>query len=114
MNRLAIPIVIVAAAVVGALAWYPMSSQALEVFGVPGLECDLEGQSADMHQYDGGPLDLQGCQQYCRSTYGVDPYWWSKRRGWHRGYGVGYATCIQDCNNRYWKAWDRNMEDLGK
>jgi hypothetical protein len=113
MNRPALASVIVAALVVGALAWYPLPAGALEIFGGHGLECDPSGPLTDLHQYDGGPLDLDGCQQYCRSIYGVDPYWWSNR-GWDRARGVGYGVCIQDCNTRYWKAWDRDMKDLGK
>lgn len=103
----------VAAMVVAALVWFPVEAQALDIFDGRGLECDPAGAIVDLYQYDGGPLDLQGCQQYCRSIYGVDPYWWSNQ-GWDQGRGVGYANCIQDCNTRYWKAWNKEMKDLGK
>ncbi len=115
MNRPALISIIVAALFVGVLAWYPAS--ALEIFGAAGGRCDPTGPFADLQQYGGHPLDLDGCQQYCRSIYGVDPYaetyWWGDG-SWDRARGVGYGVCIQDCNTRYWKAWDRNMKNLGK
>jgi len=113
MKQPALASIMVAALFVSVLAWCPLSAQALDLFGGLGLECDPMGPLTDLHQYDGGPLDLDGCQKYCRSIYGVDPYWWSNR-GWDRGRGVGYGVCIQNCNTRYWKAWDKEMEDLKK
>lgn len=88
-------------------------AQAWEAVKAPEeTRCPADAE-AMLNQYDGSPLDLQGCQQYCRSIYGVDPYWFGS---WGRGLGrgTGYAVCIQDCNREYWKAWDKGMEKLGK
>lgn len=63
--------------------------------------------------YDGDPLDLQGCQQHCRSIFGVDPYF-SGKRSFGKRYNTGYAICIQECNSKYWDAWDAHMEGLDK
>ena len=71
----------------------------------------LPEEQACLQQYGGDPLDLQDCQQYCRSTYGVDPYFfWGRGFGGSR-YNTGYAICIQKCNQRYWKAWDKWMDE---
>lgn len=53
--------------------------------------------------------DLEGCQQDCRSRFGIDPYF-SRGGGtsvWHL-----YAICIQDCNIRFWKEYDKRMNEL--
>jgi hypothetical protein len=57
----------------------------------------------------GDEFDLEACQQECRSKFGVDPYW---------GHGGGssmwrlYAICIQDCNAKFWKEYDRRIQKL--
>jgi len=71
-------------------------------------------EQACLQQYGGSPLNLQDCQQYCRSTYGVDPYSFWGRRGWGSWYHTGYAICIQECNQRYWDAWDEWMDKSTK
>jgi hypothetical protein len=57
-----------------------------------------------------GDFDLEGCEQDCRSRFGVDPYW----RGSPSEVWRLYAICIQDCNRAFWKDYDRRMKDLGK
>jgi hypothetical protein len=81
-----------------------------------GAECDVSGSQWALHQFGGDPLDREGCQQYCRSMHGVDPYaiQWRYQRGSNGGLGYSYAICIQDCDRRYWKAWDEQMGKLGK
>lgn len=67
-----------------------------------------------LNQYGGNPLDLTGCQQECRQDYGVLPYGFG-------GFGPGgdnalgnlYTLCIRKCNDDYWKAWDKQMDNLG-
>lgn len=57
----------------------------------------------------GDEFSLEICQQECRSKFGVDPYW---------GPGGGtsmwrlYAICIQDCNTKFWKEYDRRIQKL--
>ncbi|HMK35244.1 MAG TPA: hypothetical protein VK463_09280 [Desulfomonilaceae bacterium] len=57
-------------------------------------------------------FDRESCEQSCRSRYGVDPYelqrWGADSRP---GYYV-YASCIQGCNLRFWKEFDRNTREL--
>ncbi len=112
MNPTARTSVFLAALFFSALALYPLPAPALELAAGPCLECGPAAQFNDLHQYDGDPLDLQGCQQNCRSIYGVDLYGFGGGGG--DGRNVGYAVCIQKCNARYWKAWDKEMKDLGK
>lgn len=55
-------------------------------------------------------FDKQECEHRCRSLYGASPYY---RGG--RGYQGGYyvlAQCMEDCDRRFWKEYDRKMRDL--
>jgi hypothetical protein len=57
-------------------------------------------------------FDREGCERYCRERYGVELY----RRGTNRprnSYYL-YARCIQDCNAKFWKEYDREMRELQK
>ncbi len=58
-------------------------------------------------------FDLQDCEQECRSIYGVDPYsqagWWGGRN-YDKGLYYQYARCIQRCNKKYWKEFDRETD----
>jgi hypothetical protein len=89
---------------------YVVSSEAPGPTSGSALQCELTRPLTELFQYDGNPLDLEGCQQYCRSIYNVDPYWYGPR-GSDRGRGVGYGVCIQDCNRKYWKAWDKDLDE---
>lgn len=66
-----------------------------------------------------GPGDLNACQQDCRSRYGVDPYSDTDSEPQFRGRGSSgsywlYARCIQECNEAFWKDYDRKFEDPDK
>jgi|GEM_PF-866562 len=57
-------------------------------------------------------FDRESCERDCQERYGVEPY----RRGVNRqrnDYYV-YARCIQDCDTRFWKEYDRHMRKLEK
>ncbi len=56
-----------------------------------------------------GPIDLQACQQDCRINYGLEPFF---RGGDGSSRWWIYTSCIQDCNRRFWKEYDRQMRDL--
>lgn len=53
--------------------------------------------------------DLGGCQQECRSKYGIDPYRFGGGSSsiWHL-----YAICIQECNLKFWKEYDKRIKEL--
>jgi hypothetical protein len=60
--------------------------------------------------------DLNDCQQDCRSRFGYDVY---ANPQWRRGPGrsgsyYAYAACIADCNRKFWKSFDKEMDDLGR
>jgi hypothetical protein len=61
-------------------------------------------------------FDRESCEQDCRSRFGVDLYELQRHGGGFRGPGTGgyyaYAQCIQSCNTRFWKDFDRDMRDL--
>lgn len=60
-------------------------------------------------------FDKESCEQDCRSRFGVDLYE-LHGRGFRGGSTTGgyyvYAACIQSCNTRFWKDFDRNTRDL--
>jgi len=63
------------------------------------------------------PYDREGCEQRCRSIFGVSPYSADLQWGWGSGSRPGYyayAACIQTCNNRFWKEFDRRMGEIQK
>lgn len=76
---------------------------------VPAIQNELNCPKITLAQYG---FDREACEQDCRSRYGVDPY---ELQQWSRpgrpGYWA-YASCIQQCNTRYWKEFDRRMRDL--
>jgi hypothetical protein len=72
-------------------------------------------------QADATPMDfsLQSCTDECRSRYGLQP--WSEditpqRRGGDGGSNMYelYAVCVQDCQSKFWKDYDKRMKDLEK
>jgi hypothetical protein len=60
--------------------------------------------------YDG--FDRESCERDCRERYGMEPY--RRGRGGHRDDYYLYARCIQDCETRFWKEYDRRMRELEK
>lgn len=48
-------------------------------------------------------FDLESCQRFCLGS----------PAGSNRSAGALLASCLQDCNERYWKAYDRRMKKLG-
>jgi len=48
-------------------------------------------------------FDLESCQRYCLGS----------PAGSNRSAGVSLASCLQDCNERYWRSYDRRMKRLG-
>jgi hypothetical protein len=71
-------------------------------------------------QYDeSGNFDRESCEQSCRSRYGVGPIPYMEEQGWGGGSGdLGgyylYANCIDSCNRRFWREFDRKMKNLDK
>jgi hypothetical protein len=66
-----------------------------------------------------GNFDREGCEDSCRSRYGVGPLPYAEEQAWGgRGGDYGayylYANCIDACNRQYWRDFDRKMENLKK
>jgi hypothetical protein len=60
-----------------------------------------------------GEFDLEACEQDCRSKFGVDPYFFGGGSGMDTSVWRLFTICIQDCNRKYWKDYDRRMKKLG-
>lgn len=59
----------------------------------------------------GEGFDKEGCEADCRSQFGYDLYGRGFRGGSRPGY-YAYAQCIQACNTRFWKDFDRRSREL--
>lgn len=114
MTRTIVIPAIIVAVFICAGTLHPLSAEAPGLPASMALEAEQTQPCNDLHQgeYDGDPLDLQGCQQYCGSIFGVELYRGGGGGSW--GSGIAYATCIQDCNRKYWKAWDKEVKGEGK
>jgi len=49
------------------------------------------------------------CIQDCKDKFGVDMFW-----GGGGGDGRLYQMCISDCEKKFWKEWDKDMNKLEK
>ena len=61
---------------------------------------DISADSNDSETYTDDDFDLEGCQRKCRSG----PCGSNLKPG-----GI---ACIQDCNDRSWKSYDKRMQKL--
>ena len=95
------------------LAWYGGWSSASGVN--QGTLCPSQDPLILPAQSGTGP-DLAACEQECRSRYGIDFYSQSDAtlhwRGGDRGMYYAYAQCIQRCNDKFWKEFDKEMEGV--
>ncbi len=57
-------------------------------------------------------FDRESCERDCQERYGVEPF--RGGRSHQRNDYYLYARCIQDCNTRFWKEYDRRMRKLEK
>jgi hypothetical protein len=55
-------------------------------------------------------FDREHCEDECKRRFGVSPYL-LHYRNWGRLRYRLYARCIQDCNRRFWRNFDRETED---
>jgi hypothetical protein len=69
--------------------------------------------------YGDDPADLNTCQLDCRDRFGLEPYsdtdvepQWFRGGGGRSGTYYAYSQCIADCNNAFWKDFDRKARDL--
>ena len=97
-------------AIIGILVfcnWSPTSAMPTDLLMNSGTGYDFI-DSATIQAFD-----KESCEQDCRSRFGIDLYfgggggWGSRNPGYY-----AYAQCIQDCNTRFWKDFDRRTRDL--
>ena len=58
-------------------------------------------------------FDLAACEQECRMRYGYELYWRRYPPSGGGSYWV-YTKCLQNCNRRFWKEFDKETDDLLK
>ena len=70
---------------------------------------DVLAEASSIEALETDDYDLGGCQQECRSRYGIDPYRFGGGSSyiWHL-----YAICIQECNLKFWKEYDKRIKEL--
>lgn len=61
------------------------------------------------HSAEFGGFDRWGCEVECRRAYGG--YEWAPPRLRQGGY-YGYADCIQRCERKFWKSFDKESDDI--
>jgi hypothetical protein len=84
--------------------------------GDPLQSADYSAVAEALFTPQSGDKDLSGCQQDCRSRFGVDVYanpQWRRGPG-HDGAYYAYANCIAECNRKFWKAFDKEMDELDR
>jgi len=107
MNHTASIVMIALASVLmlsGIAAAQPASNQLLLCSAAEGMDHQVFTMADSAN-----PIDLQWCQRQCASDYGVEPYF---RGGDGTARWYMYTSCIQDCNRKFWKEYDREMRDL--
>ncbi|MGC8907783.1 MAG: hypothetical protein ACP5M0_10135 [Desulfomonilaceae bacterium] len=75
------------------------AQSALRGFGATVSSVDSGDQDAEAED----DFDLESCQRFCLGS----------PAGSNRSAGPILADCLRDCNDRYWKAYDRRMKKLG-
>ena len=73
----------------------------------------MEGESGSYgYRLVQDSFDRESCERDCRERYGTELF--HRGRGGHMGNYYVYARCIQDCETRFWKEYDRRMRELEK
>lgn len=70
----------------------------------PGSSVTAE-HSSDLLQ---GGFDREGCELDCRSRWDA---WFGTPRG---GQGRMYWRCLENCDRKFWREYDRDIRDLEK
>jgi hypothetical protein len=89
----------------------------LLVEAMPLLRAEsIVGMEAEFGGYSNRPVpnsfDREGCETDCQERYGTTPY--GRGMSLDRTQYYLYARCIEDCNTRFWKDYDRRMKELEK
>ena len=65
---------------------------------------DSSGDDSQGNSDNDEDFDLEACQRYCLGSPG----------GSNLPAGGPVNDCVQNCNARYWKSFDKRMDKLGK
>lgn len=87
----------------------------------PGSGLSLEQGVLPLHGSTAEPVlsadDQESCEQECRSRYGADMYA-DVHAGFRGGGGYStyylYARCVQQCNDAFWKDFNKDTESPGQ
>jgi hypothetical protein len=86
----------------------------------PALEGILLCSDVRLAQDDeSGNFDRESCEQTCRYRYGASQFPGMQEQDWGGSvsYSQGYyllTQCIDSCNRRFWRDYDRKMENPQK
>jgi hypothetical protein len=111
MKRILLMLIGAAVVVITMSQFYPASAQPSAFVTTVLDESGHHGMRLTQY-WSGEGFDKEGCEADCRGMYGGDLYASGFRRG-RPGY-YAYAQCIQNCNTRFWKDFDRRSRELEK
>ena len=64
--------------------------------------------------YESVEQDRALCLRDCREKFGYLPYWGGGGRGGvNEGNWRLYFKCIDDCEKKFWKEWQKEHDELG-
>jgi hypothetical protein len=98
---------------------YPAPAHSPGGAPAPATSNSYPTSNIEIVPHEGG-FDLQSCETNCRSYYGIPPYLKEQGAG---GGGASsdsnsryliIAHCIEQCQKRFWKEFDKNMKDLDR
>jgi len=83
------------------------------VLAVAGSLCLVSAQAPADRQRPELRFNRAACEEECRRRYGYGLF---LMRYPGRGDGAywAYTKCLQDCNRRFWKEFDKEMDDMLK
>jgi hypothetical protein len=117
MNRLALAVVSVTIFFLFCGVLYSAPAQSPEEVPSAAIRNTSPGSNMEVIRHDEG-FDRETCEIRCRSIYGIPPYGEEQWAGGGGGMGGSryliIAHCIEQCNKRFWKEFDKKMRELDR
>jgi hypothetical protein len=115
MNRLALAVASVTIFFLFCGVLYPAPAHTPEEVPSAAVRSSSPGSNIEVILNDDG-FNRENCEIRCRSIYGIPPYGEEQWSGGGGGMGGSryliIAHCIEQCNKRFWKEFDKKMRDL--
>ena len=117
MNRLALALVSVTIFFLFCGVLSPAPAYSPEEVPSAAIRNSSPGSTMEVIRHDEG-FDRETCEISCRSYFGIPPYGEEQWSGGGGGTGGSrfliIAHCIEQCNKRFWKEFDKKMRDLDR